>query len=410
MDKKKRILTPSDRLVFNEKSKYAARSRREKENLSYAELSKLLPLPETISDKLDKASVVKLTSSYLKAREILMEDYRYKSNLHDEAPLPFDFIKTLDDFFILLDQNGKIAYISENVMKHLGLPQLSLMGSNVYDYIHLGDHDELMRILSQFMHCQSPYKIEKSFCLRMRCALAKRSAGLMNGLFKAIHFNGYLKNDVKGNPCLLAVGKCLTTSPLTSVHLNWNTFSFRVGLDLKISFIDDWIQMMGYKPLELVDKSLYDYVHAQDVKFLRLSHQQSLVKGQSITKYYRFLCKFGGYIWLQSELVVIYKLKVKPHSIIALNHVISGIEEGNLILSNNQKNYHLEPSLPNNLNNKHEDCMLPTTLSYLIENHEINTYSTTTETHPGVYEDITKVEVWNEVFHSLHSVQESMDQ
>lgn len=58
---------------MKEKSKNAARSRREKENAEFFELAKLLPLPHAITDQLDKASVIRLTTSYLKMRSVLPE-------------------------------------------------------------------------------------------------------------------------------------------------------------------------------------------------------------------------------------------------------------------------------------------------------------------------------------------------
>lgn len=58
---------------MKEKSKNAARTRREKENAEFFELAKLLPLPNAITDQLDKASVIRLTTSYLKMRTILPE-------------------------------------------------------------------------------------------------------------------------------------------------------------------------------------------------------------------------------------------------------------------------------------------------------------------------------------------------
>ena len=52
-----------------EKSRDAARSRRGKENFEFYELAKLLPLPAAITSQLDKASIIRLTISYLKLRQ-----------------------------------------------------------------------------------------------------------------------------------------------------------------------------------------------------------------------------------------------------------------------------------------------------------------------------------------------------
>lgn len=53
---------------LKEQCKAAARLRREKERTEFLELSKLLPLPSSITSQLDKASIIRLTSSYLRIR------------------------------------------------------------------------------------------------------------------------------------------------------------------------------------------------------------------------------------------------------------------------------------------------------------------------------------------------------
>ncbi|KAK9411448.1 Single-minded 1 [Crotalus adamanteus] len=59
---------------MKEKSKNAARTRREKENSEFYELAKLLPLPSAITSQLDKASIIRLTTSYLKMRVVFPEE------------------------------------------------------------------------------------------------------------------------------------------------------------------------------------------------------------------------------------------------------------------------------------------------------------------------------------------------
>lgn len=66
---------------MKEKSKNAARTRREKENTEFGELGKLLPLPTVITQQLDKASVIRLTTSYLKMRQVF-PDGKQTLDLH----------------------------------------------------------------------------------------------------------------------------------------------------------------------------------------------------------------------------------------------------------------------------------------------------------------------------------------
>lgn len=52
------------------KSRDAARNRRSKENTQYLELAKLLPFPSSVTSQLDKASIIRLTISFLKYQEL----------------------------------------------------------------------------------------------------------------------------------------------------------------------------------------------------------------------------------------------------------------------------------------------------------------------------------------------------
>jgi len=66
---------------MKDKSKNAAKTRREKENGEFYELAKLLPLPSAITSQLDKASIIRLTSSYLKMRSVFPDGRRTMHHL-----------------------------------------------------------------------------------------------------------------------------------------------------------------------------------------------------------------------------------------------------------------------------------------------------------------------------------------
>ena len=63
--------------TMKDKSKNAAKTRREKENAEFYELAKLLPLPPAITSQLDKASIIRLTTSYLKMRAVFPDGQYY---------------------------------------------------------------------------------------------------------------------------------------------------------------------------------------------------------------------------------------------------------------------------------------------------------------------------------------------
>ncbi|KAI2660149.1 hypothetical protein H4Q32_025861 [Labeo rohita] len=311
---------------MKEKSKNAAKTRREKENGEFYELAKLLPLPSAITSQLDKASIIRLTTSYLKMRAVfpdgLGEAWGQSSRVSPLDIMAKDLgshlLQTLDGFVFVVASDGKIMYISETASVHLGLSQVELTGNSIFEYIHPSDHDEMSAVLSAHQplhpHFLQEFEIERSFFLRMKCVLAKRNAGLTCGGYKVIHCSGYLKirqfvMDVSlYESCyqivgLVAVGHSLPPSGVTEIKLHSNMFMFRASLDLKLIFLDSRVaELTGYEPQDLIEKTLYHHVHGCDVT----------------TKYYRMLAKHGGWVWVQSCATIVHNSRSsRPHCIVS---------------------------------------------------------------------------------------------
>nr|XP_051689597.1 LOW QUALITY PROTEIN: single-minded homolog 2 [Oryctolagus cuniculus] len=346
---------------MKEKSKNAAKTRREKENGEFYELAKLLPLPSAITSQLDKASIIRLTTSYLKMRAVFPEGLGDAWGQPSRAG-PLDsvakelgshLLQTLDGFVFVVASDGKIMYISETASVHLGLSQVELTGNSIYEYIHPSDHDEMTAVLTAHQplhhHLLQEYELERSFFLRMKCVLAKRNAGLTCSGYKVIHCSGYLKirqymlDMTLYDSCyqivgLVAVGQSLPPSAITEIKLHTNMFMFRASLDLKLIFLDSRVtELTGYEPQDLIEKTLYHHVHSCDAFHLRYAHHLLLVKGQVTTKYYRLLSKLGGWVWVQSYATVVHNSRSsRPHCIVSVNYVLTDIEYKELQLSLDQ--------------------------------------------------------------------------
>ncbi|KAF1376709.1 hypothetical protein PFLUV_G00214290 [Perca fluviatilis] len=346
---------------MKEKSKTAARTRREKENSEFYELAKMLPLPSAITSQLDKASIIRLTTSYLKMRIVFPQGLgeawghtsRTRSLDNIGRELGSHLLQTLDGFIFVVAPDGKIMYISETASVHLGLSQVELTGNSIYEYVHPADHDEMTAVLTPHQpyhsHFVQEYEAERSFFLRMKCVLAKRNAGLTSGGYKVIHCSGYLKirqysldmSPFEGcyqNVGLVAVGHSLPPSAVTEIKLHSNMFMFRASLDMKLIFLDSRVaELTGYEPQDLIEKTLYHHVHSCDIFHLRCAHHLLLVKGQVTTKYYRFLAKHGGWVWVQSYATIVHNSRSsRPHCIVSVNYVLTDTEYKGMQLSLDQ--------------------------------------------------------------------------
>uniref|UniRef100_A0A8C9G4S6 SIM bHLH transcription factor 2 n=1 Tax=Pavo cristatus TaxID=9049 RepID=A0A8C9G4S6_PAVCR len=347
---------------MKEKSKNAAKTRREKENGEFYELAKLLPLPSAITSQLDKASIIRLTTSYLKMRAVFPEGlgdaWGQPSRIgpldNVAKELGSHLLQTLDGFVFVVASDGKIMYISETASVHLGLSQVELTGNSIYEYIHPSDHDEMTAVLTAHQplhpHLLQEYEIERSFFLRMKCVLAKRNAGLTCSGYKVTYISFYfhickrqvhLVTVLTYEDCFqipLLVGLSLLHENIKTHHILkfYSNSCHKILLIMESSF-SRVTELTGYEPQDLIEKTLYHHVHGCDVFHLRYAHHLLLVKGQVTTKYYRLLSKQGGWVWVQSYATIVHNSRSsRPHCIVSVNYVLTDIEYKELQLSLDQ--------------------------------------------------------------------------
>ncbi|CAH0599446.1 unnamed protein product [Chrysodeixis includens] len=354
---------------MKEKSKNAARSRREKENAEFLELAKLLPLPSAITSQLDKASVIRLTTSYLKMRQVFPDGLGDAWGAAPPPPQPRELsirelgshlLQTLDGFIFVVAPDGKIMYISETASVHLGLSQVELTGNSIYEYIHQADHEEMTAVLSlQHPHSYLPHQYpslgypvggtwgptvdiecERAFFIRMKCVLAKRNAGLTTSGYKVIHCSGYLRARRFGEGSaplgLIAVGHSLPPSAVTELKLHSNMFMFRASLDMRIIFLDARVaSLTGYEPQDLIEKTLYHYIHGTDVLHMRTTLYLLLTRPEP-PRYYRFPQSGGSAGDAEPTPPSCSNSPVASRTIVSVNYVLSDVEEKHLILNISQ--------------------------------------------------------------------------
>ncbi|XP_034253090.1 protein trachealess isoform X2 [Thrips palmi] len=384
-----------------EKSRDAARSRRNKENTEFYELAKMLPLPGAITTQLDKASIIRLTISYLKLRDFSGHGEppwsrdpppakNAKGPMRSRAGMAMDLfeqhqgthiLQSLDGFAFSLGADGRFLYISETVSIYLGLSQVEMTGSSVFDYVHHADHQEVAEQLGLGLAPQggqglaSPasagseegiasntgtmnpdvatqmalstttgYKgLERSFCVRMKSTLTKRGCHFKSSGYRVVLVLCRLRpqcsfsHSRKATPPLLGMVAIAIALPPPSVHeirLDSDMFVTRINFDFRIAHCEPRVsELLDYTAEELTGKNLYTLCHGEDANRLRKCHLDLINKGQVLTHYYRLMNKNGGFTWLQTCATVVCSSKnAEETNIICVNYVISAREYGNLIL------------------------------------------------------------------------------
>uniref|UniRef100_A0A3Q3WTY6 Hypoxia-inducible factor 1-alpha n=1 Tax=Mola mola TaxID=94237 RepID=A0A3Q3WTY6_MOLML len=335
-----------------EKSRDAARCRRGKESEVFYQLAQELPLPHSVSSSLDKASIMRLTISYLRMRKLLSSDEPTTGEETDlDLQLNSSYLKALDGFLMVLSEDGDMIYLSENISKCLGLAQFDLMGNSVFDFIHPCDQEELREML---VHRTGSKKAkepntERRFFLRMKCTLTSRgrTVNVKSASWKVLHCSGNVRvyernteetpNGQREPPIHYLVLICdpIPHPSNIEVPLDTKTFLSRHTMDMKFTYCDERItELMGYDPEDLLNRSVYEYYHAQDSDHLTKTHHNLFAKGQVCTGQYRMLAKRGGFVWVETQATVIYNNKnSQPQCVVCVNFVLSGIEEEKMILS-----------------------------------------------------------------------------
>lgn len=353
-----------------EKSRDAARCRRSKETEVFYELAHQLPLPHSISSHLDKASIMRLAISFLRTRKLFSSVQQMRSQ--NGSQMDNLYLKSLEGFVVVVTSDGDIIFLSENVCKFMGLTQVELTGHSIFDFTHPCDHEEIrenLSIKSGPVYGRKGKEINtgRDFFMRMKCTVTNRgrTVNLKSASWKVLHCTGHLQ-VCSSRPSQILCG--FSEPPLTCITLlcapiphpsnvdtplDSKTFMSRHSMDMKFIYCDERVSsLIGYRPEELLGRSVYEFCHALDSDNMTKSHQNLCNKGQVVSGQYRMLAKHGGYVWVETQATVIYNSRnSQPQCIICINYILSCVEEQSVIFSLDQTEALFKPYHTYNMGN-----------------------------------------------------------
>uniref|UniRef100_A0AC35U0K3 PAS domain-containing protein n=1 Tax=Rhabditophanes sp. KR3021 TaxID=114890 RepID=A0AC35U0K3_9BILA len=277
-----------------------AQKRRRDENTQIHQLASVLPVSKAISSEhMDKTSVVRVASTFIRLQTYLSSKYPRNAafrSYDNTNPLP-SILELLDGFLIFLTEDGQILYLSETISIYLGLSQVDLTGNNICEYIH---QDDLFNFynLKDYAHSllySHNIKDPVTISMRMKSTLTKRSN---KEIFK--QFAGYkiVQADLTWGSLMLqgTITKyyLLYCQPVTTAHMMYiklKSFCFvmTLTLDFKVCYVEAETDVLNYH--ETVNKgkqvSFYNIVHPEDVDAVTEMHRKVLHMGAAKSNYFR---------------------------------------------------------------------------------------------------------------------------
>ncbi|XP_041036390.1 aryl hydrocarbon receptor-like [Carcharodon carcharias] len=353
---------------------------RDRLNVEFDNLLRLLPTTEEIAGRLDKLSVLRLSVSCLRIKRFFEATLGQKKRcLPAEQPgdtrvdkwLPNLgnvvlsegelLLQALNGFVLVVTAEGDIFYASPTVQEYMGFHQTAVMHQPVYELIHPEDRDEFQRQLHWALdpvphsnmaqsgsgtNCDSITRydpqqlppenstfLERNFVCKMRSLLNSPSGYValnIEGKLKYLHGQNKQAEDGSLLPpqlALFAIATPLQVPSILEIRTRSALFQTKHKLDFSPVACDAKAKVvLGYSELELCMRgSGYQFIHADDMLYCADNHVRLMKTGESGITIFRLLTKQNAWIWVQANARLVYK-NGQPDCIIAKQRLLTDKE------------------------------------------------------------------------------------
>uniref|UniRef100_A0A8C6SHS5 Aryl hydrocarbon receptor nuclear translocator-like 2 n=1 Tax=Neogobius melanostomus TaxID=47308 RepID=A0A8C6SHS5_9GOBI len=337
--------------------------RRVRMNNLIDKLATMIPIPNPMSRKLDKLTVLRMALQHLKSLKGSASSFSeasYKPSFLPDEELKHLVLKAADGFlFVVGCDRGKIVFVSESVTKILNYSRVMLsdcyyllfcccwkplidMGkvkeqlsaSELYPRERLIDAKTGLQVQADLPMGDSRLcpGARRSFFCRMKYnkVSVKMEKEFQAGTSKkkvqkycTVHCTGYMRSwprvSWRQTGRQRRISRTAHTSAAWSpwpyplpllptgqreVRVKPTEFVTRYAMDGKFTFVDQRLAttILGYLPQELLGTSCYEYFHQDDLPHLADKHRKVLRSKEKIeTNCYKFKTKHGSFVTLQSQ-------------------------------------------------------------------------------------------------------------
>ncbi|XP_033878493.3 aryl hydrocarbon receptor-like [Acipenser ruthenus] len=356
---------------------------RDRLNSELDRLASLLPFPEEVTSSLDKLSILRLSVSYLRAKNFFNIALKNHSctGVAGKASSPDNsnatglidgwlpegelLLQALGGFVLVVTSEGHIFYSSHTIQDYLGFHQTDVMHQSVFELIHTEDQQEFRRNLHWALNPSSRSEpeestqggkvpsssvviynpdqlppenssfLERSFVCRFRCLLDNSSGFLalnLQGRLKFLHGQNRWSDEGSVVPPQLALFViAMPLQPPSILEIRTKNMIFRTKHKLDFTPLACDAKgkiVLGYTEAELrVRGTGYQFIHAADMLYCAENHVRMIKTGESGLTVFRLLTKENRWKWVQANARLVYK-NGKPDYIIATQRPLVEEEGG----------------------------------------------------------------------------------
>lgn len=301
-------------------------------------------------------------------------------------------LEALDGFLFVVNSQGKIEFVSDNVTEYLQYSQDDLIGKSVYNIIHIGDHDQfnysyLPMSLGSLIPWPSDSTVAKGRTFNCRMLVkppydenddveTKQTyvSQYENLQISAISQPGEKFSDgaehSEGLSCLVCIARRLSFNEKTNTMLGIEQFTTKQDINGKIISHDTSGIVRGhYSCPDFTGQNIQDFCHLNDVQTLSKHFQEVLKTKSNTSSVYRFKLQDNRYVFVQTRSQLYENGNNGDHSFIMSTHSIirecdsdvelkgsastslmkSIIGQSNTSVPNNQREQNSVRGLPNNI-------------------------------------------------------------
>ncbi|XP_068184033.1 neuronal PAS domain-containing protein 4-like [Antennarius striatus] len=290
-------------MVSHRCTKGASKARRDHINHEIKNMRALLPMALEDQERLSYLHSMAVICTYIR-KLVFFKGLPAEQRSHCSLPCEA-FLPALQGFILVTTAQGRLVYVSENIVEYLGLSMVDvLQGDTFYDMVESSD----IAIVQSNLDIENKTSSERSFVCCMQTSKT----------FKMQH--GSCSMMVRGRfqtfpqPSPFSSTTCITNQPLfvalctptvnqlqsSDSHCS-STFNSAHRMDMTFTQPSDSVlYFLGYSAEDLIGRSWYSLVHPEDLSSSAASHTNLIQadEGFQVEMVLRLQCKDLSWTWI----------------------------------------------------------------------------------------------------------------